>query len=114
MNYSPRTPYKTKMLLLIPQTVTAKGSTKKIVSSENASPIHCRFQSFGGTEKTENGVLLVEDTANIEMWYHPDLTAGCMLEDMKGKRYEILGTPENVEMANRVMKFKIRAISGGA
>jgi hypothetical protein len=56
----------------------------------------------------------VENTAVVETWYRPDIKANCVLEDMNGLRYEILGTPENISMQNQFLKFKIRAIKGGA
>lgn len=61
-----------------------------------------------------NETLVIEDTATIETWYRPDIKSDCIFEDVNGKRYEILGTPENINMRNQIVKVKIRAISGGA
>ena len=74
---------------------------------------HCSFRSFGGTEKIIDDVITVENTVIVETWYRPDITADCRVYDRHGVEYEILGTPENIEDANRVLKFKIRAIQGG-
>jgi SPP1 family predicted phage head-tail adaptor len=76
--------------------------------------IFCSFRTFGGTEINNNGVLTVEDTATIETWFNPDITADCRLQDVNGKQYEIMGTPENISMRNQFMFVKLKAIKGGA
>ena len=76
--------------------------------------IYCSFRTFGGTEKVVNGVLSVENTAVIETWYRPDIKSDCILRDLNGVDYEILGTPENLNVRNQFMRIKIRAIQGGA
>lgn len=112
-DYKPYVPFNVPMYLLIPETVTAKGSTKKIYP-ENGILIYCSFRTFGGTEKVVNGVLTVENTAVIETWYRPDIKSDCRLRDLNGVDYEILGTPENLNVRNQFMKIKIRAVQGGA
>ena len=37
------------------------------------------WKSFGGTETKSNGVLSVEDTAQIVCWYRPDIRSNCRL-----------------------------------
>lgn len=101
------------MYLLIPIITTTKGSSKKIYSTEGEL-IYCSFRTFGGTEVKSNDVLTVEDTAVIETWYRPDIRADCRLKSIDGTVYEILGTPENIYQQNQYLKFKIRAIKGGA
>lgn len=113
MSYKPNIPFTVPMYLLIPETVTAKGSTKKIYP-ENGILIYCSFRTFGGTEKVVNGVLSVENTAVIETWYRPDIKSDCILHDLNGVDYEILGTPENLNVRNQFMRIKIRAVQGGA
>lgn len=113
MTYKPNIPFTVPMYLLIPETVTAKGSTKKIYP-ENGILIYCSFRTFGGTEKVVNGVLSVENTAVIETWYRPDIKSDCILRDLNGIDYEILGTPENLNVRNQFMRIKIRAVQGGA
>lgn len=113
MTFKPHLPYNTVMFLYKPSVVTVKGSAKKVIP-EKEEIMHCCFRAFGGTERTVNDVLTVEDTAVIETRYRPDITSDCILKDTQGKRYEILGTPENIEMANRYLVFKVRAVKGGA
>lgn len=111
--YRPNSPFTVPMWLFIPTTTTAKGSTKNVYP-ETGLRINCSFRTFGGTEKTVDGVITVEDTAVIETWYRPDIKSNCELEDVDGLRYEILGTPEDIEQRHQFLRFKIRAIKGGA
>lgn len=103
----------------------SKNSVSNAVNKkawENANGvIMANFKTFGGTEKTSNGILSVEDTAQIVCWYRPDITSGCRLVLLDGKEntpdancYEILGAPENIEMRNQFLKFKVRKVRGGA
>lgn len=112
-NYRPSGPFNVPVSLYIPTSVTSKGSTKKVYP-EKGELIFCSFRTFGGTEKVVDGVLSVEDTAVIETWYRPDIKADCQLETADAMRYEIIGTPENINQMNQFLKFKIRAIRGGA
>lgn len=82
---------------------------------EKVDNFFCNFKTYGGTEKEVNGVIAVEDTANIVCWYHPSITSDCIIERLTdGARFEILGEPEDIEQRHMVMKFKIRRIKGGA
>lgn len=111
--YRPSTPFNTPMWLFVPMMILAKGS-RKYIYPETGEKIFCSFKTYGGTETIVNGVLSVEMTAVIETWYRPDITSNCELEDINGNRYEILGAPENINQRNQYLKFKIRAIRGGA
>ena len=112
-NYRPSEPFNVPMFVFIPVVITVKGSSKKTypISGEL---IYCSFRTFGGTETTSNGVLTIEDTAVVETWFRPDIKSDCILEDVNGIRYEILGTPENINMRNQILRFKIRVVKGGA
>lgn len=111
--YRPSGPFNVPMLLFIPTKVDKKGSSKKTYPNEGQL-VYCTFRTFGGTETTVNGVLVVEDTAVIETWFRPDIKADCILRNLDGQEYEILGTPENINMRNQYLRLKIRAIRGGA
>lgn len=112
-HYKPSGPFNVPMFLYIPTLVEKKGSSKKVYPEEGEL-IYCTFRTFGGTEKTSNDLLVIEDTATIETWFRPDIKADCKLQDTDGIEYEILGTPENINKRNQYLKFKIRAIRGGA
>lgn len=116
--YRPALAFNVPMFLLIPTgTKIVKGVTvKEYPEPANGELIYCSFRSFGGTESTKNGVYSVIDTANIETWYRPDIKADCKIcfAENTSKIYEIIGTPENIEMRNQFLKFKVKAVSGGA
>ena len=112
-NYRPSEPFTVPMFLFVPQTKIVKGTVKKVYP-EIGELFYCSFRTFGGTENFSNDVLTIEDTATIETWYRPDIQSDCVGKNVDGKSYEIIGTPENINMRNQIMKFKIRAVSGGA
>jgi hypothetical protein len=110
-NYTPP-PFTAVMGLYIPVDVTAKGSTKKVY--KKIDDFYCSYRTFGGTETVVNGVVVVENTAVIDTWYNPDIKSGCRVATPDGSFFEILGKPENINMRNQYMQFKIREIRGGA
>lgn len=111
--YKPKGPFNVPMFLFIPTLITSKGSTKKVYP-QTGELIYCTFRTFGGTEKVVNNVLTIEDTVVIETWFRPDIKSDCKIKDIDGIEYEILGTPENINKKNQYLRFKIRAIRGGA
>lgn len=111
-SYKPNAPFNVAAFLLTPTMEKVMGVPKKTFS-KSEKPFFCSFRSFGGSEKLVNDVLAVEDTATLETWYNPEIKANCNVE-VDGRQYEILGTPENIEMRNQYMKFKVKAIKGGA
>ena len=112
--YKPNFPYSTAIELLIPTYDTKKG-TKVKVWPEKGIRLNCSFKTYGGTETTINNVYALEDTANVETWYRPDLKANCRLKVLStGRLYEIINTPENIDMRNQFCRFKVRAIRGDA
>lgn len=110
----------TPLRLQRPKSAPSYGVNKKTWGNADGV-IMANFKSFGGTEKNDNGVLSVEDTAQIVCWYRPDIKGDCRVILLDGteetenpKIYEILGEPENIEMRNMFLKFKVRRIKGGA
>lgn len=89
-----------------------KGTLKKVYA-EMGVTFYCSFRTFGGTERDNNGVTVIDDTAIIETWFDPDITANCKIV-IGGNDYEVLGVPENIDMRNKWLKFKVRSIRGGA
>ena len=111
-NYRPNEPFVVPMFLFIPETKVVKGVAKKVYP-ESGELFYCSFRTFGGTESFSNDVLTVEDTATVETWYRPDIKADCIIKNVDGKAYEILGNPENINMRNQIIRFKVRSVSGG-
>lgn len=111
-NYKPNTPFNVPAMLQVPTTKTVKGVKKKVYDEELQKQIFISFRTFGGTEKIVNDAILVENTGVVETWYRPDIQADCRIV-INGLPYEILGTPENINMRNQYLKFKVQAIKGG-
>ena len=111
--FKPNFPYSTAIILLKPTYNTVKGVPTKTFEPEGIQ-LNCSFKTFGGTDTDINGVYAVEDTANVETWYRPDITSECRIKLLQtGQLYEILGAPENIDMRNQFCTFKVRAIKGG-
>ena len=101
------------MRLLIPTYGEYNGVTTKKYPADGPL-FFANFKTYGGTERVTNDLYAIEDTANIETWFRPDITSGCVLELNKNARYEIISEPENINMRNQFLKFKVRRIKGGA
>lgn len=109
--YKPKEPFTTTLELYNPTYEVVKGVTTK--SYTYVDVIHCSFKSYGGTENTSNNVLVVEDTASVETWFRPDIKAGSRLT-LGSKTYEVIGEPEDISQRHQFLKFKIKAVRGGA
>ena len=112
MAYRPSGPFNVPMVLYIPSETMSKGVPVKAYP-ETGKKIFGRFRTFGGTERVVNNIIVLDDTGTVETWYRSDITADCRIE-IGGKPYEIIGTPENIEMRNQFLVFRVRAIRGGA
>lgn len=108
--------YDRPLILLLPTTVMDLGVVKKVFPDHaNGILFYGSFKSYGGTETTVNGVYSVEDTANIETWFRPDIVSGARIHvPENGGMYEIIGEPENLNLRSQRMKFKVRRVKGGA
>ena len=112
--FKPSFPYSTPCELLIPEYTMIKGVKTKIYP-EAGERFNCSWKSYGGTEKTVNGLYAVEDTVVIETWYRPDFRSDCRVKNLQsGDIYEIKNKPENINMRNQFLKFKATAVEGGA
>lgn len=114
--YRPSLPFSTPLLLLVPTYETKQGvKVKSYTDSTGGILIYGTFKTYGGTETTSNGVLMVEDTATIETWYRPDINSNCRIA-LAGSEavYEIIGQPEDINQRHQWLQFKVRRIKGGA
>lgn len=115
------------LVLLIPTTDKVKGTyQKKYPTIEEAlkekddynnsvNLFFGSFKTYGGTEKTVNGVYSIEDTANIETWYRPDITSNCRIARADdGAVFDIINEPEDINQRHQFLKFKVRRVKGGA
>lgn len=115
-SYKPNVPFNVPMKLLTPSTVKVKGVNKKVFPSPDGAPlIKGSFRTYGGTETVVNDVFTVIDTATVETWYRPDIKANsriylCDTEET----FEVIGRPENIEMRNQYLKFRVQRVGGEA
>ena len=104
------------LVLLIPTYTTTMGvPTKAFPSPGKGVSFFGSFKTYGGTERDVDGLYSVEDTAQIECWYDPQIKSDCRVYVCDtGATYEILGEPEDIALRHQFMKFKVRRIKGGA
>ena len=101
----------TAMCLQTPTTVNVLGVAKQ--SYVDGDIIMCNFKTYGGTESLSNDILSVIDTAQITCWYRPDIKSDCRLKRLAdGAVFEIVGEPENLELRNQILYFKIQRVKG--
>lgn len=102
------------LMLLKPVSSMVQGVLKKTYPAQGIL-FYGSFKTYGGTERDVNGVYSIEDTAVIECFFRPDIKSNCRISvPQTGAVYEIIGEPENINMRNQFMKFKVRRIAGGA
>ena len=85
--------------------------------TENPNVRFCNFSTYGGSEYENNGVYVVDDTANVITWFDPIIASNgaiSLCDDPTGTLYEIIGQHENLEMRNQELSFKVRKYKGGA
>lgn len=115
--FRPSFPYSTVLIVCKPTKEKIAGVRTKTVTPpdlEKGFKIHCSYRTFGGTEKNENGIIAIEDTADVETWYRPDITSDCIVVNPQtGAQYEILNTPEDIQERHQFLKFKVRRLKGG-
>lgn len=109
--FTPSLPFNVHAELMVASIENVKGINKKTYAKKD--DIYISFKTFGGTETTSNGQVVVENTGVVQTWYRPDIKADCRLV-IDGLDYEILGTPENINMSNQYLQMKVRAVKGGA
>lgn len=114
MNYKPRGRFNTPMYLYQPVYERINGVPKKTYA-DTGTLFFGSFKTYGGSETASNGLLVIEDTADIETFFNPDIKTDCVIELAEtGERYEVISKPENLSKENQFMKFKVRILAGGA
>jgi SPP1 family predicted phage head-tail adaptor len=112
-NYKPSAPFTVRFELLKPTTVTKKGVKTK--TFEKVLDFNASFRTFGGTESDINGVYTVKETATVDTWYNPEFKAGCQIKNSAtGDVYDIVGAPDNINMRNQYIQFKVVKAGGQA
>ena len=112
--YRPNLPFSVPLLLIKPTVSKAVGVQYKSADIKDGILIYGSFKTYGGTEKTVDGLLSIEDTADVETWYRPDITSDCIIAlASTGVKYQIINEPENINCRNRFLKFKVQRVKGG-
>lgn len=114
--YKPPT-FNTPMILMKPTSNKSYGVNTPVypdISELNKEDVFFgSFRTFGGSEKVVNGIITIDDTSNIETWFDPEIKNDCKIYlPNTGKVYDIISEPENIEMKNQYMKFKVRVDHG--
>lgn len=115
--YKPSAPFAVAMKLLKPIATSVQGVTRKTFENPDdvTGVFFGSFRTFGGTERESNGVYTLEDTATVDCWFDPRIKANCRIYVCEtAATYEIIGTPENIDMRNQYMRLKIRRVGGAA
>ena len=112
--YKPSAPFTVPFHILTPTSTTIKGVPTKAYIEGNRNYFGT-FRTFGGTESVKDGLYSVIDTATLETWYTPNITAACQIKILQtGEIYEVVGTPENIQLRNQFLKCRLKAVKGGA
>ena len=107
MAYKPNVPFNVPAQILKGSYGKVNGVNTKTFT--DGAQIWVSAKSYGGTERTINDKVVVEDTIYIETVYRPDITSidGLRLLD-DGSEWEIVNNPEDVERRHQILKFKVR------
>lgn len=113
--FAPNIPFDVAMKLLVPTTTKVKGVTKKTYPEpESVEEIFFgSFRTYGGTENFSNDVFMVYDTAIVETWFNPAITTDCQVYVCEtDSTYNIITTPENINMRHQFIQFKVERVGG--
>ena len=116
VRYKPQKPFITPMLLYpCTGTETVLGVPVKTYAPDGI-PFNASFATYGGTERTVNGVYSVEDTAVVETWYRPEFAASgrVALAANPSRLYDIQGEPEDLEERHLYTRMRVSRVKGGA
>lgn len=113
-NFKPKSPFNVSMRLLIPESTRIQGVLKKSYTDPNDGELFFgTFRTWGGTETTQNDVYTIVDTGTVNTWYRPDIKADCRIYMCDSEQvYEIISDPENIDMRNQYLQFKVRKVGG--
>lgn len=111
-SYQPQTPFNVPFKHLKRELEKVNGVNQETFV-EGEDVLYCSAKSYGGTEKTVNGVTVIEDTWVIDTWYNPEFGKGDKIRFLDDDtEYEILASPENINRRNQFMRFKVVRVGG--
>ena len=105
----PSGPFNTPVRVQTRTSTDVNGAPKISYNDANPALDMCSWKSKGGTENTASGSLVVEDTAELVMWFRPDISERdrLLLNDDFKLAYEVQNA-ENVEMRNQFLIVKVK------
>ena len=114
--YKPKKHFRVAFKLLEPAYGDAvKGIRPRTYPDDSDIVLFGSLATYGGTDRTVNQLTVTADTAVVEMYYDPRVTADCILMAAKtGKRYSIQGQPEDIEGRGKYLRIRVEAMEGGA
>ena len=115
MSYKPKAvnELRTPVQLLIPTGTTKINGVTRHTYPASGDVIFVNWKTYGGTEQTVNGLYAIADTAQITTRYRGDIAVNCRLLREDGKVYEVITEPENCDLNNRYLEFKVERVKGG-
>lgn len=111
MMWQPKAKQMNTQVRILKRSETLVNGAPKIKYDDAENPLElCNWKSKGGTESTESGTLVVEDTAEVVMWYRDGISQKdrLLLNNDPKLAYDIIGPPENVEQRNMYLVLKVR------
>lgn len=82
--------------------------------TELEETVFIAFSDFQGTEVKKDDVYSVLETATICSPFIPDLTSGDCIKLLENEKvYQIINSPENWNMQNAFLLFKVERLQGG-
>ena len=108
--YTPRSPFAVPFRIETATKTAVKGVAVKTYK-DTGNVYFGAFKTFGGTESVTDGVYAVINTATLETWYTPELTASArvILADT-GEVFEVAGTPEDIDRRHQHMIAKLKGV----
>lgn len=116
MSYKPKNinELRTAVKLLKPTATSKVNGVTRYTYPTDGDIIFVNWKTYGGTEQTVNGVYSILDTGDITTRYRPDIKSNCRLLREDGTIYEIISEPENTDLNNKYLEFKVERVKGGA
>ena len=90
-----------------------KVNGRTVKTYKEVGTVRGKFKQKGTAETNANGLTLINEKTTFTTWYKADLAAADILT-INGVDFEIIGTPENVEMRSRYAVITLERIGGGA
>lgn len=111
--YKPQVPFTVPTLHLKRSEKPEKINGVNQYTYTEGETFFCSTKSYGGTPKTVNGVVVIEDTWNVDTWFNPNLKKGDKVRFLDDNtEFEILASPESINRRGQYMRFKVRKIGG--